>query len=151
MMSCSMARIVRNRRVVLLQKCIFYFFDSLKAFHEIFNCKMYFVTYILFQSLTDLTWTDLKPIKRGFHLFWDIGNISPFWKFSSFSKENQRQTNPKIFHKQHVTALLIKNKRKLVNLGQSTIHKPTVYLLIWVCKFRHLLHPLCTLLYPLFY
>ena len=47
--------IVRNRRVVLLQKCIFYFFDSLKAFHEIFNCKMYFVTYILFQSLTDLT------------------------------------------------------------------------------------------------
>ena len=30
----------------------FFFFDNLKAFHEIFSCKVYFV---LFQSLIDLT------------------------------------------------------------------------------------------------
>ena len=32
----------------------FYFFDNLKAFHEIFRCKVFFVSYII-PALIDLT------------------------------------------------------------------------------------------------
>ena len=34
-------------RVVLSQKSIFYFFNNLRAFHEIFSGKVYFVNYII--------------------------------------------------------------------------------------------------------
>ena len=34
-------------RVVLSQKGIFYFFDKLRAFHEIFSGKVYFVNYVI--------------------------------------------------------------------------------------------------------
>ena len=41
--------VVKNsyKGIVLSQKCIFYFFDNLKAFHEIYRCKVYFVNYII--------------------------------------------------------------------------------------------------------